>query len=45
MGHVGEAYSLRAGLWVNPKTRKGFAQYVTMVAENAPVGHCLETCP
>jgi CubicO group peptidase (beta-lactamase class C family) len=45
MGHVGEAYSLRAGLWVNPKTRKGFAQYVTMVAENAPVGHCLDTCP
>jgi CubicO group peptidase (beta-lactamase class C family) len=45
LGHVGEAYSLRAGLWVNPKTRKGFAQYVTMVAEKAPVGHCLETCP
>ncbi|MGL5838672.1 MAG: serine hydrolase domain-containing protein [Sphingorhabdus sp.] len=45
MGHVGEAYSLRAGLWVNPKTGKGFAQYVTMVAEDAPVGHCLETCP
>ncbi len=45
IGHVGEAYSLRAGLWVNPATRKGFAQYVTMVAENAPVGHCLESCP
>jgi CubicO group peptidase (beta-lactamase class C family) len=45
MGHVGEAYALRAGLWVNPKARKGFAQYVTMVPADAAVGHCLETCP
>ncbi len=44
-GHVGEAYSLRAGLWVNPKTKKGIARYVTMVAEDAPVGHCLDICP
>jgi CubicO group peptidase (beta-lactamase class C family) len=45
LGHVGEAYSLRAGLWVNPRMRKGFAQYVTMVPADAAVGHCLETCP
>lgn len=45
MGHVGEAYALRAGLWVNPKTRKGFAQFVTMVPADTPVGHCLEACP
>lgn len=45
IGHVGEAYALRAGLWVNPKTRKGFAQFVTMVPAETPVGHCLETCP
>jgi CubicO group peptidase (beta-lactamase class C family) len=44
-GHVGEAYSLRAGLWVNPKTGKGLARYVTMVDEFAPVGHCLDSCP
>jgi CubicO group peptidase (beta-lactamase class C family) len=44
-GHVGEAYSLRAGLWVNPKTGKGIVRYVTMVAENAPVGHCFDVCP
>ena len=25
IGHVGEAYSLRAGFWVNRKARKGFA--------------------
>lgn len=45
IGHVGEAYALRAGLWVNPKTRRGFAQYVTMVSAETPIGHCLETCP
>jgi CubicO group peptidase (beta-lactamase class C family) len=45
LGHVGEAYALRAGLWVNPETRKGFAQYVTMVPAETPIGHCLETCP
>ncbi len=45
LGHVGEAYALRAGLWVNPSTRKGFAQYVTMVPAETPIGHCLEACP
>ncbi len=45
IGHSGSAYSLRSGLWVNPKTRKGKVQYVTMVAENAPDGNCLVTCP
>jgi CubicO group peptidase (beta-lactamase class C family) len=44
-GHVGEAYSLRAGLWVNPKTGKGHVRYVTMVDEFAPVGHCFDVCP
>lgn len=45
IGHVGEAYALRAGLWVNPQTRKGFAQFVTMVPAETPVGRCLDTCP
>jgi CubicO group peptidase (beta-lactamase class C family) len=44
-GHVGEAYSLRAGFWVNRKAGKGFIRYVTMVDEFASVGHCFETCP
>ena len=44
-GHVGEAYSLRAGFWVNRERGKGFVRYVTMVDEFAPVGHCLESCP
>jgi CubicO group peptidase (beta-lactamase class C family) len=45
IGHVGEAYSLRAGFWVNRKAGKGFVRYVTMVDEFAPVGHCFEACP
>lgn len=45
IGHVGEAYSLRAGFWVNPKAGKGFVRYATMVDEFAPVGHCFEKCP
>ncbi len=45
IGHVGEAYSLRAGFWVNRQTGKGFVRYVTMVDEFAPVGHCFESCP
>ena len=45
IGHVGEAYSLRAGFWVDLKARKGFVQYVTMVDEFAAVGHCFDRCP
>jgi CubicO group peptidase (beta-lactamase class C family) len=45
IGHVGEAYSLRAGFWVNRKTGRGFVRYATMVDEFAPVGHCFDTCP
>jgi CubicO group peptidase (beta-lactamase class C family) len=45
IGHVGEAYSLRAGFWVNRKAGNGFVRYVTMVDEFAPVGHCFEACP
>lgn len=44
-GHVGEAYSLRAGFWINPAKRRGLYQYVTMVDEFAPVGHCFDVCP
>ena len=45
LGHVGEAYSLRAGFWVNYETGKGFVRYVTMVDEFAPIGHCFDSCP
>lgn len=45
IGHVGEAYSLRAGFWVNRKAGTGFVRFVTMVDEFAPVGHCFDRCP
>jgi CubicO group peptidase (beta-lactamase class C family) len=44
-GHVGEAYSLRAGFWINPTENMGFYRYVTMVDEFATVGHCFDRCP
>lgn len=44
-GHVGEAYSLRAGFWINPTERRGFYRYVTMVDEFSTVGHCFDRCP
>jgi len=44
-GHVGEAYSLRAGFWINPVERRGFYRYVTMVDEFSTVGHCFDRCP
>jgi CubicO group peptidase (beta-lactamase class C family) len=45
IGHVGEAYSLRAGFWLNPASGKGRVRYVTMVDEFAKVGHCFDSCP
>ncbi|MBX9814659.1 MAG: serine hydrolase [Proteobacteria bacterium SG_bin5] len=38
IGHAGEAYGLRSGLWVDPATRRGVAFYVTAVADDAPKG-------
>ena len=44
-GYVGEAYSLRAGFWINPAEQRGFYRYVTMVDEFSIVGHCFDRCP
>ena len=44
-GQVGEAYSLRAGFWINPAQQRGFYRYVTMVDEFSTVGHCFDRCP
>ncbi len=38
IGHYGEAYGLRSGLWLDPATGKGVAYYVTAVADDAPKG-------
>ncbi|NJM50013.1 MAG: beta-lactamase family protein [Sphingomonadales bacterium] len=44
-GHVGDAYGLRAGLWVQDRTGEMRVHYVTMVDEAVPVGTCLNQCP
>ena len=38
IGHPGEAYGLRSGLWVDPATGKGTAYFITAVADDAPKG-------
>jgi CubicO group peptidase (beta-lactamase class C family) len=38
LGHPGEAYGLRSGLWVDPKTGRGVAFFTTAVADDAPKG-------
>lgn len=39
IGHAGEAYGLRSGLWVDPASGKGLAFFVTAIADDAPKGH------
>ncbi len=43
IGHAGEAYGLRSGLWVDPATGRGIAFYTTAVADDAPVGRSAYT--
>ncbi len=38
IGHAGEAYGLRSGLWVDPQTGKGVAFFASAVADNEPMG-------
>jgi CubicO group peptidase (beta-lactamase class C family) len=38
IGHAGEAYGLRSGLWLDPRTGKGIAFFVTAVADDAAKG-------
>lgn len=38
IGHAGEAYGLRSGLWLDPATGKGVAFFTSAVADDAPVG-------
>jgi CubicO group peptidase (beta-lactamase class C family) len=45
IGHVGDAYGMRAGLWVNLPSGEIRMRYVTMVDEALTVGTCLESCP
>lgn len=45
IGHPGEAYGLRAGLWVDRAAGEGVVRMSTGNAEDYPIGHCLVTCP
>lgn len=38
MGHAGEAYGLRSGLWWDPVTGKGLAFFTSAVADDTPTG-------
>jgi CubicO group peptidase (beta-lactamase class C family) len=38
IGHAGEAYGLRSGLWLDPSTGKGVAFFTTAVPDDAPSG-------
>ncbi len=38
VGHAGEAYGLRSGLWIDRAAGSGVAYFVTSVADDAPLG-------
>lgn len=38
VGHAGEAYGVRSGLWLDMKRRRGVAFFATAVADDAPKG-------
>lgn len=38
IGHAGDAYGLKAGLWFDPKTGRGIAYFTSAVAPDAPTG-------
>ena len=38
IGHPGEAYGLRSGLWIDPRRGTGVAFFATGVADDAPTG-------
>jgi CubicO group peptidase (beta-lactamase class C family) len=38
IGHPGEAYGLRSGLWIDPKRGTGTAYFITAVADDAQKG-------
>ena len=38
LGHAGEAYGLRSGLWWDPVSGKGLAFFISAVPDDAPKG-------
>ena len=43
LGHSGDAYGLKAGLWVDPATGRGLAFFTSAVADDAPTGRSVFT--
>jgi CubicO group peptidase (beta-lactamase class C family) len=43
IGHAGEAYGLRSGLWIDPVSGKGVAFFATAVPDEAPKGRSAYT--
>ena len=43
IGHAGEAYGLRSGLWIDPASGKGVAFFATAVPDEAPNGRSAYT--
>jgi hypothetical protein len=38
IGHAGDAYGLKSGLWIDPKRGRGIAYFATGIAEEGPRG-------
>ena len=38
IGHPGEAYGLRSGIWIDPRRKTGSAYFITAVDDDAPRG-------
>jgi hypothetical protein len=45
IGHSGDAYGLRSGLWVDPKTGRGLAFFTSAVPADAPNGRSAFSAP
>ncbi|HYE26860.1 MAG TPA: serine hydrolase domain-containing protein [Allosphingosinicella sp.] len=38
LGHAGDAYGLRSGLWIDPATKRGVAYFATALGDDPPGG-------
>ena len=38
VGHSGDAYGLKSGLWIDPPNGRGIAYFVTGISDDAPRG-------
>ncbi len=43
IGHGGDAYGLKSGVWIDPKSGKGIAFFITAIQDDAPKGRSAAT--